>query len=1250
MVVRRARGRVTGAEVVKGGDVALYVRAGLHFNTLDDRMTAANDDTTEVCGIRLLGSKTTNTNHNLTIINAYRPPIRATDDDRIDHFDPRVFPTDNETLLVGDVNAHHPSWDIACDTPDTVGDRIAGWMDGIGWGPLNTGAPTFTSYRTGGHSAPDLVACSADLARRASWTTGPDLGSDHLPMVVVVRSSAVRPPRIRKTRWAHHKADWRAFMDGCEAALTGAEPARTVQGAACRLTSVIRQEAARHVPRGARADPRPWALHPALREAVQARQTARREIRPDDPDSKERWIHAKRRAAEIEERVSREQFQEFVSTTLNRPASLGRISKILKKWEGATDEEHRGGQAMHDGERLLVSSKQKAEAFVRMYAGVSRHVRHKRIDRTAKRKMTQPAARLCQECQDQRTEVCAPYTMTELEQQLRGTKLKKAPGPDGITNEMLRHLGPKMKEELLRIINLSWKTGEVPREWRVATVIPIPKAKKDKKLLGSYRPIALTSNVSKLTERMILARMTHIVESRGLLPPEQVGFRAGRSVEDSIGRLVQEVQDGWQRPSVGKKTAGNRMDGSTAQKYVLVAFDFARAYDVVDHRLLRVSLIEQGLPLCLVRWVWQWLRDRRVRVEVDGTLSGERTFRAGLPQGSVLSPSLFVLWAAQLTSVLKKVPHCSPYMYADDTAVLCAGNQIETARERAQLAADALTKWARESKMVVSGEKTQLLVLSQNPRDADGCHIKVAGKTVAARETLHLLGVTLDRLLHFGPHCRRLRRQVRPRTNHLRQLSGRSWGLDERLLRTVANGYVRGAMEHAAAAWMPATARTNLQVLEVEMLAAGRVITGCPISTPRHAVRAEAGIVPVTARRDALAARLLAKAHALPPDDPLRVIAEATAPNRLSSVTGWRERGRAVWERADIRLPIEPCLTSRPPPWTPTEGVTIRLDVGPMPIGASAAVKRDAATLHLRSLPQCATWLWTDGSASAGVRDGGSGVYVDYPDGGCHVIRKTAGNICSSYRAEMVALLAAIEYLRERPVYTEDPVVLCSDSQAALATLRDGPAAQTSPLGAAIWEGLSVLAEGGSRQVHLQWVPAHCDLEGNERADLIAKEAAALPQEEVPVDVRTAYRAAARAAKAGYIREWPVGWYKTLMGNHLPDPLPRDTPRGTAVDVHQLRAGHWSGSAQYMHRIGRNPSPECDQCSDKACRAGRCIVCREEADTPEHILLHCPALMGVRLRHLGSIYPTPEEVRSSGVVAALGAAARHLQSREATQD
>ena len=147
--------------------------------------------------------------------------------------------------------------------------------------------------------------------------------------------------------------------------------------------------------------------------------------------------------------------------------------------------------------------------------------------------------------------------------------------------------------------------------------------------------------------------------------------------------------------------------------------------------------------------------------------------------------------------------------------------------------------------------------------------------------------------------------------------------------------------------------------------------------------------------------------------------------------------------------------------------------------------------------------------------------------------------------------------------------------------------------------------------------------------------------------MRTVTRAAARLARGRTIAAWPEGWYRTLMGARLPPPVPAGN-RSAAVDVHQLRAGHWSASAQYLHRIGKNPLIDCEGCTDMECAAALCTVCREEADTPAHILLRCPALMHTRLRLLGTILPTVEDVRSAEVVAALGAAYRSLQSRTAT--
>ena len=811
---------------------------------------------------------------------------------------------------MGDLNAHHPLWDLGCDAADAVGARVAAWLDRVGWTTLNSGEPTHVSYRSGGQTAPDLAACSTSLAARATWRLGTDLGSDHLPMVVEVHTSVHRPGRIRKPRWAFKKADWAAFQAECEAAFEEAEPQQTVQELSSRFTEVLHRASVRHIPRGARADPKPWALDPELSEAIAERREARRQLRRDVPSTKTRWIEAKRRAASVERRASQEHFRDFVSSTLNKPASLGRVAKTLKRWEGAPDE-HRPGEAMEDTaiDRLLVTDTEKATAFNQTYAFVSRQVRDKKLDRAAQRAAS--LHRSCTSCDGARTGCCGEFSMDELTRQLQRCQLRKSPGPDELTAEHLKHLGPIARQTLLRLINKSWTEGTVPSEWRRATIIPIPKSGKDKRLLASYRPIALTSHIAKLAERLVLARLTYVSDQLQLVPPEQVGFREGRSVEDSLGRLIQEVQDGWNRPKSRRK---NTPDGHSAQKYALLAFDFSRAYDTVDHRLLRARLLEQGLPRCLVQWIWQFLRDRRARVELNGTRSGERVYRAGLPQGCVLAPTLFLLWSAPLAAALRDIPGVSPFLYADDTAALCAGNDIATAKRRAQLAADALQRWAGRSKMVVAGEKTQLLVLSQSAADSADCAIKVAGKVVQAADHLKLLGVTFDRLLHFGAHCRSLRARVRPRTMQLRKLTGRSWGLEERQLRTVASGYVRGALEHAAAAWLPATPPSHVELLEREMRAAARAITGCPLSTPAHAVMAEAGLVPVSARRTTLAAKFLAKAHAMPERDPLRAVAEADSTHRLKSVTGWREIGREAWQAAGIAPPDRTAVTRPSPP------------------------------------------------------------------------------------------------------------------------------------------------------------------------------------------------------------------------------------------------------------------------------------------------------------------------------------------------
>ena len=283
---------------------------------------------------------------------------------------------------VGDVNGRHPLWDAGCAGPDRVGQLIEDWLVTSGWAVLNGGQPTRAGYGDDRLTCPDVALCHQDMAARCTWQLGEDLGSDHLPMKICVTVSGARPRRIRKTRWAFHKAEWTQFEAACEEAFAVQPPDDTpVDKLAEEFAKTVIEQAARFVPRGARADPKPWALDPELVEEIAARREARDTLHADPtPENREAWKEAKKRAAEEEEAARIRNFRHFATTELNKPTSIGRVTKILRKMEGAVQDACPGQAINGDRGRLAVEDRQKASAFARTYAAVSRQVRKKKWD------------------------------------------------------------------------------------------------------------------------------------------------------------------------------------------------------------------------------------------------------------------------------------------------------------------------------------------------------------------------------------------------------------------------------------------------------------------------------------------------------------------------------------------------------------------------------------------------------------------------------------------------------------------------------------------------------------------------------------------------------------------------------------------------------------------------------------------------------------------------------------------------------
>ena len=323
---------------------------------------------------------------------------------------------------------------------------------------------------------------------------------------------------------------------------------------------------------------------------------------------------------------------------------------------------------------------------------------------------------------------------------LQHLKPGKAPGPDSICSELILHVGAALKSWLRDFLSSCLRRLKIPKIWRRALVVVIPKPAKPVGDSKIYRLTSVLCVPYKILERLIYARVKPLIDP--LLPKEQAGFRRGKSTVDQVVLLTQNIEDSFE----AKKKAG------------AVFVDLTAAYDTVWHRGLTCKLLKLLPDKHMVKMIMELVRNRSFTLTTgDSKQSRLRRLKNGVPQGSVLAPLLFNIYTYDLPSMISR-----KFAYADDLALLHSSGNWKDLEETLSQDMFTLSAYLQTWRLKLSHTKTVTRAFHLNNREAKR---ELKGRLLPFCPTPTYLGVKLDRSLTFRHHLVTLRKKLSSRVS-----------------------------------------------------------------------------------------------------------------------------------------------------------------------------------------------------------------------------------------------------------------------------------------------------------------------------------------------------------------------------------------------------------------------------------------------------------------------------------------------------
>ncbi|XP_055524853.1 uncharacterized protein LOC129718269 [Wyeomyia smithii] len=739
------------------------------------------------------------------------------------------------------------------------------------------------------------------------------------------------------------------------------------------------------------------------------------------------------------------------------------------------------------------------------------------------------------------------FSSFEFQSALNSTK-GSSPRKDMIHYDMLKHLSQTAKTYLLKFYNRIWTEQVFPNEWRHFILIPILKPSKDPSLISSYSPISLTSCLCKLLERIVNKRLTWYIESNKILSDYQFGFRRGRSTIDSLTILESDIQSAFLRK----------------QHTYAIFFDLEKVYDLTWRRQILNKLKTIGNDGNILGFVNNFLQNRKFQVLQGNTFSSSYDLENGIPQGAVLSVTLFLLSIDDITKQID--PICKILLYADGIVLYMSSNFLKSLQKRMQSAVNKMQKWLSNNGFRISVPKTSCMHFCRRKKHSTNLVFQIIKDNIQEVEEVRFLGMICDKKLSWRTQIEHVKKKSLKAMNIMKTLSNFKWGSDRRTLIKLHNSLVLSRCEYGNCIYSSASPKL-LKSLELVHHQGLRIASGAFRSSPVISILVDTEFLQLDIRREKHTLSQMSRILRNQTHPMLESIQQLPIDNTNKNQT-FPSRCSQILNKLCLELPkIKTEHLGKIAPWLlPKLDINIEQSAFPKNSTNSDVYK----SLFRKMLYENSDYrlMFTDGSKCNAIT-----YYAVFDESNNKILKSRLPNNSSVYNAELTAILKATKHIFNSNF---NKYIIITDSLSALSALSDY--SSNHPMIQSIFDNI-FSCQQKSKTIKLYFVPSHMGIHGNEIADKAEKEASHEPNSRGKLLAKDFIN----FSKNGMSQHWENKWnnitenkYRLIRNSTSHWHCVNKFSKRDAVVLTRLRLGHTSYTHSYL--MSKDNPPICDSC------------------------------------------------------------------------